>query len=106
MKFLGYTCKFFCLPYKYKKGQAGSPYKAGAKHCNVCEIFMMVSNLRCMCCGALLSTTRNEKRRYRDRAYYNRQQRLLRKIQSAESFREWKKRVQEVDQGQEVEITN
>lgn len=87
-------CKFLCVPYKYKKKRSGSSYKDGAKRCNVCEIFMMVSNLRCMCCGALLSITRNEKRRYRDRKYYNKQQRELRKLTSVENFREWKARVQ------------
>ena len=43
--------------------------------------------------GVSFSTKRNEKRRYNDRINYNKQQRELRKLQSAESFRDWRKRV-------------
>lgn len=57
------VCKGICKRYKAIKPSSGSRYGNGQKRCQVCEIFLEVTDrLFCPCCGYRLRTKpRNSK---------------------------------------------
>lgn len=50
------TCKGICTRYQAPKQNGVSRYGSGQKRCQICEIFVKMEGLWCVCCGYRLRT--------------------------------------------------
>ena len=57
------ACKNLCARNKATKDRRSSYYALGYKRCQVCEIFIKWSGIKCPCCQSVLRTKPHNRRR-------------------------------------------